>query len=58
MRIAIDFDGTICKHTYPEVGEPVPGAMSWLRKWRQAGASLILWSVRSDKSLQDALILS
>ena len=55
MRIAVDFDGTICKHAYPLIGEPIPGATRWLRKWIQAGAILILWTVRSDKALQDAL---
>ena len=28
MYIAIDFDGTIVDHRFPEVGEPVPGAIA------------------------------
>lgn len=55
MRICVDFDGTICKHTFPEIGEPVPLAIKWLRRWMQAGAQLILWTVRSDAALAKAV---
>ncbi len=48
MYIAIDFDGTIVEHCFPEIGEPVPGAIEWIRKFRDAGAILILWTVRCD----------
>ncbi len=27
MIIAVDFDGTIVKHKYPEIGEPIPFAI-------------------------------
>lgn len=48
MYIAIDFDGTIVEHEYPEVGPPVPGALDWMKKFIEAGARLILWTMRSD----------
>ena len=48
MYIAIDFDGTIADYRFPEIGEPVPGAFDWMQQFRQAGATLILWTVRSD----------
>ncbi len=48
MYIAIDFDGTIVEHRFPEIGEPVPGAIEWIKKIKEAGAILILWTVRSD----------
>lgn len=48
MIIAIDFDGTICDHQFPKIGEPVPGAIEWITKFRDAGAILILWTMRSD----------
>lgn len=48
MFIAIDFDGTIADHVFPEVGEPVPGAIEWIKKFKAAGAILILWTIRSD----------
>lgn len=48
LRIAINFDGTIVEHTFPNIGNPVPGAIEWMRKWQEAGAILILWTTRSD----------
>lgn len=46
--IGVDFDGTIAKHEYPRIGDPVPGAFKWLRVFQQAQAALILWTMRSD----------
>jgi len=46
MIIAIDFDGTIVDHRYPDVGEPCPGSFEWMRKFQAAGAKLILWTMR------------
>lgn len=48
MIICVDFDGTIVEHRFPDIGEPVPGALEWMRRWQQAGAKLILWTMRSD----------
>ena len=31
MIIAVDFDGTVVEHAYPEVGHENPGAWEWLR---------------------------
>ena len=53
--IAVDFDGTIVTHKYPEIGDPIPGATSVLRQLMRDGHRLILWSVREGKLLQDAL---
>lgn len=46
--IAIDFDGTIVEHMFPGIGSPVPGAIKWLKLFKEAGAVLILWTMRSD----------
>lgn len=46
--IAVDFDGTLCDHRFPEIGDEVPGAFEWLRRWQEAQARLILWTMRSD----------
>jgi hypothetical protein len=51
MNIAIDFDGTIADHKFPEIGEPVPGAFDWMKAFQKAGAKLILYTMRSDSSL-------
>lgn len=48
MYIAIDFDGTIVDHRFPDVGKPVPGAFSWMKEFQELGAKLILWTMRSD----------
>lgn len=55
MRIAVDFDGTIAEHRYPEVGLPIPGAIEALKSFQEAGAELILWTMRSGEPLQDAV---
>ena len=48
MYICIDFDGTIVDHRFPEIGPPVPGALEWMEKFQEAGAKLILFTMRSD----------
>lgn len=48
FAIAIDFDGTIVEHRYPDIGREVPGAIEWMKKFKEAGARLILWTMRSD----------
>lgn len=55
MIIAIDFDGTIVEHKYPRVGDPVPGAIQWMRRFSELGAKLILYTMRSDDALKDAV---
>ena len=57
MYICVDFDGTIVDHRFPEVGPPVPGALEWMIKWQQAGAKLILFTMRSD-GIRDSMALS
>ncbi len=52
--IAIDFDGTCVAHEYPKVGRFI-GAERVLQKLVKAGARLILYTMRSDKELQDAV---
>jgi hypothetical protein len=46
MIIAVDFDGTLCKHEYPAIGDEV-GGFFWLKKFRQVGATLIMYTMRS-----------
>lgn len=55
MRIAVDFDGTIVLHEFPRIGSPVPFAFHWLRRWKEAGATLILWTVRNGTTLNEAV---
>lgn len=55
MKIAIDFDGTIVEHRYPEIGRERPMAIATLLQLQREGHQLILWSVRRGKLLQDAV---
>lgn len=52
MIIAIDFDGTIVDHQYPDIGKEVPGAFQWMKRFQSAGCRLILWTMRSDGARQ------
>lgn len=55
MYICVDFDGTIVKHTYPQIGGPVPGAIEWMKEWNAHGAKIILWTMRSTDTLKEAI---
>lgn len=46
--VATDFDGTLVEHKFPDIGKPVPEAFDWLKRFKEAGAKLILWTMRSD----------
>lgn len=48
MIIAVDFDGTIVEHKFPEIGAPIPLAIECLKKLKLLGHKLILWTCRSD----------
>lgn len=54
MIIAIDFDGTIVKNAFPEIGEPLPGAIDTIRDLQAAGHHIIIWTCREGKHLADA----
>lgn len=55
MYICVDFDGTMVDHQYPEIGQPVPHAIKWLKKWQRNGAMLILYTMRSDQKQRKLL---
>lgn len=50
--IALDFDGTVVEHCWPEVGPPIPGAIEWLRRIQEAGARIMLWTNRSNQAFE------
>jgi hypothetical protein len=52
--IAVDFDGTCVTHEYPNVGKFI-GAEGVLKDLTDAGAKLILYTMRSDTFLGDAI---
>jgi hypothetical protein len=55
LKIAVDFDGTIVEHKYPEIGKEVMFAFQTLRALQDQGHQLILWTFRSGKELDDAV---
>lgn len=55
MIIAVDFDGTIVEHKYPMIGKERPFAIDTLKQLAQDGHTLILWTVREGKTLEDAV---
>ena len=56
MTIAVDFDGTIVTHEYPNIGKPIPFAIETLKKLQQEGHhQLILWTCREVQYLQYAI---
>lgn len=55
MTIAVDFDGTIVEHKYPKIGRPIPFAIETLLQLQKEGHILILWTVREDELLQEAI---
>lgn len=55
MIIAVDFDGTIVEHKYPEIGKERPFATYTLRKLTEERHRLILWTVRRGKELEEAV---
>lgn len=55
MTIAVDFDGTIVTHRYPDIGEELPFATETLKMLIAEHHRLILWSVREGQLLDDAI---
>lgn len=53
--IGIDFDGTVVKYKYPEIGEVNPGAIECLLDLQAAGHKLILITMRSEDRLAEAV---
>jgi hydroxymethylpyrimidine pyrophosphatase-like HAD family hydrolase len=53
--IAVDFDGTIVEHKYPEIGREMLFAFATLKALKQKGHKLILWTYRVGKHLDEAV---
>lgn len=55
MTIAVDFDGTIVEHKYPEIGKELPFAIDTLKKLADSGHRIVLWTVREGVLLENAV---
>jgi hydroxymethylpyrimidine pyrophosphatase-like HAD family hydrolase len=53
--IAIDFDGTIVEHAFPEIGKEMLFAFETLKALQKKGHVLILWTFRHGKELDEAV---
>lgn len=56
MIYAVDFDGTLCEHKFPLIGEPNIDFIEILRNYqnRHPQDKFILWTCRRDVYLDDA----
>lgn len=52
---AVDFDGTLCVHRFPQIGEPNTQLIEWLIKRQEEGDKLILWTNRMGQYLDNAV---
>lgn len=58
--IAVDFDGTLTKKDTLGKEKTVPDihSFSWLKKFQEQGAYLILYTCRKEKDIQEAISIS
>ena len=55
MIIAVDFDGTLCSDSYPNIGTANTKLIRSLRKKQELGDKLILWTCRAGERLTEAV---
>src|SRR5574344_107191 len=55
--IAIDFDGTIVKDDFPEVGKPFKHSIETINDMLKDGYEIIIWTARSGINLHNAKML-
>lgn len=55
MIIAVDFDGTLCEHRFPAIGEPKLDIINILIKMKTSGVKLILWTCREGAYIESAV---
>jgi hypothetical protein len=53
--IAVDFDGTIVEHAFPEIGKEMLFAFETLKALNAKGHRLILWTFRAGQYLDEAV---
>lgn len=54
IAINIDFDGTVVTHAFPDIGKDI-GSVPVLRELVEAGHKLILFTMRGDEYLEEAV---
>lgn len=53
--VAVDFDGTLVKDCFPNIGEPIEWVWDELRARIKAGQKVILWTCRDGEALRNAV---
>jgi len=48
---AVDFDGTVVEHKYPEIGLEIEGAVQTLSDLQRRGHKIIIWTCRAGEDL-------
>ena len=46
--IAVDFDGTLCENSFPEIGEPKPLVIAFVKEQSANGSKIILHTCREN----------
>jgi hypothetical protein len=54
--IVVDFDGVICEHRFPDVGEPTEGVQEALNTLKKAGYRIVVHSCRTSFQFRDLLV--
>lgn len=55
MIIAVDFDGTLVEHKYPQIGETIPDVLEFVKQIKASGNKFILFTCRNGKELEKAI---
>ena len=55
MIYAVDFDGTLCRNKWPEIGEPNTALIQRLIRLKAEGHEIILWTMREGEALDNAV---
>lgn len=50
--IAVDFDGTVVEHEFPNIGMPQPGALQFISNCLTRGDYVIIWTCRTGRYLK------
>lgn len=53
---AVDFDGTLCRNAWPDIGEANMGLIERLILARNSGVAVVLWSCREGDALSRAVL--
>lgn len=48
FSVAVDFDGTLVEDKFPEIGEPKRDVIRLIKRLKNCGVRLILWTCRKD----------